>query len=142
MRGSSSLFMYILVTYSCHKKLCHSHSFILLLLPGIVFWWTGKSYFHIFLQLQLYACVNGIGFTNIICRMLSTFKSCLLEINSNDGLKWDHLESFSSTTKNKGPLQQYLYPPNLAWWCLTIRDFHQSTHVTLWSRSLLNDVTN
>ena len=48
--------------------------------PSIVFGWTGKSSFHIFLQLQLYTHVDGIGVTNIICRMLSTFKSYLLEI--------------------------------------------------------------
>ena len=37
-----------------------------------------------------------------------------LEINSESRLKEKHVKSFSSTTKNIYPLQQCLWPPNMA----------------------------
>ena len=77
-----------------------------------------KSYFQIFVQLLLWAPATRIG--NDIPRV---FNSCLLEINSNGGLKREYLEFSFSATKNISPLPQCLWPPNLAVWWLTIQVF-------------------
>ena len=39
---------------------------------------------------------------------------CALEINCESRLKEKHVKSFSSTTKNIYPLQECLWPPNMA----------------------------
>ena len=50
---------------------------------------------------------------------------CVLEINSNGGLKWEHVESWPSTTKKIiSPLPQCLWQPNLAESWLTMRGSH------------------
>ena len=73
------------------------------------------------------------------------FKLCLLEITSNDELRRDHLESFSSTIKNISPLPQYLYLPNLAWWWLTLgaptnKVIWPFDHVVCWTTWQTKDV--
>ena len=44
---------------------------------------TGKKYFQTFVQLLFKACVTR---TRVVDMMLCAFKSCPLEINSDDGL--------------------------------------------------------
>ena len=52
-----------------------------------------------------------------LCNMPCAFKPCALEINSDGGIKWGYVETCSRITKNKSPLQQCLWPPNLErWW--------------------------
>ena len=120
MRGSSSQFTFLShirfsqndIKYSTILCLCLMQKvlpqpFLSSSPPSIVFGWTGKSSFHIFLQLQLYAHVNGIGVTNIICRMLSTFKSCLLEITIM--MAWSEIIYNLSLE----PLKTYLHCHNI-----------------------------
>ena len=58
--------------------------------------------------------------------MPCAFKPCPLEINSNNGLKREHLESSSSTTKNIiSSLPQCAWLPDLAGLWLTMRGSHQ-----------------
>ena len=55
-------------------------------------------------------------------RMSEHDMPCACEPNSNDGFKREHLESCPSTTKNiVSPLQQYIWPPDLGGWLLTMR---------------------
>ena len=59
---------------------------------------------------------------------MCSFNPYPLEINSNDGLKQEHLEFFSSATKTS-PLPQCLWPPNLARWAATHKVTSPSDHV-------------
>ena len=69
------------------------------------------------------------------------FQPIFLEINSNGGLKQEHLEFSSSATKNISRLVQCLWPPNLAGWWFTMRDSHTSNRMTLWLSGLDNSTT-
>ena len=53
--------------------------------------------------------------------MLCAFISSALEINSNGGLKWEHVESCPSATENVFLLTQCLWPLNFVWWWSTMR---------------------
>ena len=92
--------------------------FLLFVLHVSALGWAGKIYFQLFVQLLLWALATRIGND-----MPRAFNSCLLEKNSNGGLKRDHLEFSFSANKNISPLPQYLWPPNLAVWWLTIQVF-------------------
>ena len=74
--------------------------------------------------------------SELIYDMPCGFNPCPLEINSNGGLKREHLEFSSSATKNISPLPQSQWPPNLAGWWLTMRGSHPLNHATPWSRGL------
>ena len=58
--------------------------------------------------------LNICAIAAMICRVLATH--VLLEVNSNGGLKREHLEFSSLATKNISPLPQCLWPPSLAGW--------------------------
>ena len=67
--------------------------------------------------------------------MPCVFKPCPWEVNSNGGLKRQHLKSSSSPTKNIiSALMQNLWIPHLAGLWLTMRGFHSWSHMTLGSR--------
>ena len=52
------------------------------------------------------------------------FMPYALEINSNGGFQWKHVESYPATTKNIiFPLLQFLWQSNLPGWWLTMREF-------------------
>ena len=72
--------------------------------------------------------------------MPCAFKPCPLEINSNGGLKRQHLESSSSATERIiSPLPQRIWPPNLAgrdlpWGAPNHKVTQRSDHVVLQSQ--------
>ena len=67
--------------------------------------------------------------------MSCTFKPCPVEINSDDGLKWEHLEFSSSVTKSMSLLSQDLWSPNLTGGWLTMSGSHPKVK-WLWLRGL------
>ena len=88
--------------------------FILFFFLVSAFGRTGKSYFQIFVQLLLWQYDKRCAFNPFP-----------LEVNSNGRLKQEHLEFFSSVTKNIiSPLPQCLWPPSLTGWWHTMRGSH------------------
>ena len=67
---------------------------------------------------------------------------CAWEANNNDGFKREYLQSCPSTTKNiVSPLQQYIWPPDLGGWLLTMRVPLQ-IYLTLRSHALARSCDN
>ena len=109
---------------------------LLFLFPVSVFYWTGKRYFQIFVQLLLWARVAKIEVNNMVCRVFLT--QVLWKLISNSGLKQEHLKFSSLATKNIiHLLPQCLCSPKLAGWWLTMRGSHPYNHMALWSRGLV-----
>ena len=72
---------------------------------------------------------------------------CALEINTNRGLKWGHVESWTLITKKIiSSLPQCLWPPNVGGWWFAMRDSHlpplPGTLKNLWSRGLSRSCDN
>ena len=99
-------------------------AFFLFFLLVTIFGLIDRSYFKNFLQLLLSCC-----FLQLL--------PYPLEINSNNRLKRDHLESSSSASKSiASPLPQCLWPPSLVEWWFTLRGSYRPTHINLWSSGL------
>ena len=71
--------------------------------------------------------------------MLCAFNPSPIEINSNGGLKWEHLESSLQQLKSLylDYHTQCLLLPKLTGWWLTMRGSHPKNNTTLWSRSVV-----
>ena len=111
--------------------------------PRHFFGWTGKFLLRISYHLWPRTCVTWIGLLSLDTRFLANvfvkalFSFCMCEGDIPCALEklvmaelsqlWG---SYSFTNRNISPLLQYLWPPNLARWWLTIG---APTHKVTWS---------
>ena len=89
----------ILLNFSCSDK----HVWLRL---GVLLWTH--------LQISVYV-LKFFAFEHVM--------PCALEINDNDGFKWEHVESCPLNTKTS-PLSQCIWPTNPGGWRLTLRVSH------------------
>ena len=74
---------------------------------------------------------------------------CALEVNSDDGIKQEHIESCPSTTTNfLTSLALVPWSPNKARWWTSVRGWHPKSHITtysswsMWSREVTRLIKN